>query len=177
MRIVAGKFRGKRIAAPKNLPVRPTTDMAKESLFNILAHEIDWPEVKALDLFAGTGNISYEMASRGCEDILCVDWHRGCIQFIEKTAESMGIDGLRVRQADAFNALSIGSYDFIFADPPYGFERHEILVQAIMGGQALKPGGLFVLEHGPEVSYEDHPKCRESRKYGSVHFSFFSHLD
>jgi 16S rRNA (guanine966-N2)-methyltransferase len=121
MRIISGSHKGRRIIAPKSLPVRPTTDRAKEALFNILQHRIDLYEVKALDLFSGIGSISFELSSRGCPDITSVDKHFGCIRFISETTEKLGLDGIHTVKSDVFQYLDRTSarFDFIFADPPY----------------------------------------------------------
>jgi len=176
MRIISGSKRGKVIIAPKQLPVRPTTDMAKESLFNIIQNFFDWHELRALDLFAGTGNISYEMASRGCPQTLAVDANGGCIKFIKATAEKLGFDGIQAIKEDALKFVKANwqGFDFIFADPPYEYEAYDDLVAAVLNGSNLNEEGIFILEHSRDVSFEEHPHCFDHRKYGKVHFSIFS---
>ena len=126
MRIVSGKWRSKRITAPKNLPTRPTTDFAKESLFNVLNNRFDFEEIRVLDLFSGTGNISYEFASRGTVDLTAVDQNRNCARFITATSDALNA-GIHVVQADALQYVrrASTSFDLIFADPPYDWEHHE----------------------------------------------------
>lgn len=176
MRIISGSKRGKIIMAPKQLPVRPTTDMAKESLFNIAQNYLDWHDTRALDLFSGTGNISFEMASRGCQQIFAVDLHPGCTKFIKTTAENLGFDGLQILREDALKFLKSNwqSFDFIFADPPYDYSHYEDLVETVLNGSNLNENGIFILEHPREISFENHPHCFDQRKYGNVHFSIFS---
>ncbi len=162
--------------APKQLPVRPTTDMAKESLFNIAQNFLDWHDTRALDLFSGTGNISFEMASRGCHQILAVDMHPGCVKFIKATAENLAFDGIQVIREDALKFVKSNwqGFDFIFADPPYDYGHYEDLVDAVLNGSNLNENGLFILEHSREVSFDEHPHCFDQRKYGNVNFSIFS---
>lgn len=175
MRIVAGKWRGKQIVAPKNLPVRPTTDMAKESLFNLIRNYLDFEQIRALDLFSGTGNLSYELASRGCPSITSVDRSRDCIRFIQKTALALPTSAIAPVASDAitFVQRSPSQWDLILADPPFDFDRYDALIDAILNGQRLTANGVFVLEHGPFTTFEDHPHCFDHRKYGNVQLSFF----
>ncbi len=176
-RIISGRFRGKKIQAPKNLPVRPTTDFAKEALFNILNNHLYFDEIKALDLFAGTGNISYELASRGCGDITAVDGSPACTRFIEKTAESMQLEGLKVIRSEALQFLQrdFRSYDLIFADPPYDYEDYQKIVETVFMNRLLTDEGILVIEHQQRVSLEELDHFVESRKYGNVRFSLFSY--
>lgn len=176
MRIISGTYKGKRLTAPKKLPVRPTTDMAKESLFNILNNRFYFDELKVLDLFSGTGNISYEFASRGVEDITAVDAFPGCIQFISKTARELDfrIDAIK---ADVFKYLERCSekFDLIFADPPYALETTGFLkiVDLVFQQNLLLEDGVLVIEHSDQTDLSEHPKFSEQRKYGSSIFSFF----
>jgi 16S rRNA (guanine(966)-N(2))-methyltransferase RsmD len=176
MRIISGKFRGKTIKAPAQLPVRPTTDMAKESLFNILNNDYFFEEIKFLDLFAGSGNISFEMASRGCKSVVCVDNNPHCTRFILKMAEQMGFDFLQAVKSDALQFLgsSYHTYDIIFADPPYDFTDYQEILDKIFNRNLLDEEGVFVLEHSKDHDFQAHSHFKESRKYGSVHFSFFT---
>ncbi len=177
IRIISGKHRGKRIAAPKNLPVRPTTDMAKESLFNILNNQFYFDEIKALDLFSGTGNISYELASRGCTDIIAVDNSKLCIRFIDKMSDELKTDGLFPVLSDVFTFMDrdFNTYDLIFADPPYDFEHYDKLVDKIFLKKMLREDGVLVLEHQTRSDLSELPYFQSSRKYGNVRFSFFGH--
>ncbi len=175
IRIISGKHRGRRIAAPRNLPVRPTTDMAKESLFNILNNHFYFDEIKVLDLCAGTGNISYELASRGCTDISAVDADQACVRFIEQTVEQLGFEGFNVYRGDIFQfiARDYKSYDLIFADPPFDFERYDELIDQVFFKNLLVGDGMLVIEHQSKTHLEDLPHFFEKRKYGNVTFSFF----
>ncbi|KAA3622267.1 MAG: methyltransferase domain-containing protein [Flavobacterium sp.] len=176
MRIVAGKFKGKRIIAPKKLPVRPTTDFGKEALFNILNNRYDFCEIRVLDLFAGTGNISYEFASRGTEDIVSVDTHYGCVRFIQRTAEELEIE-IKTVKSDVFKYLDVSQlpYDIIFADPPYNFELSELetLITKCFENDLLKEGGSLIIEHSKHINLEEQAHFSEFRKYGGSVFSFF----
>ena len=177
MRIVSGKYKGKRIDAPRKLPVRPTTDMAKEALFNILNNRYYFEDLTALDLFSGIGSISLELASRGCQNITAVDAHPRCVAFLEETSRALEA-GIRCVRGDALDYLrkTNGKYDLIFADPPYDLEREVFiqLVDLVMEGELLKEEGVLVLEHATKMKLDDHPSFEESRKYGGSSFSFFS---
>ncbi len=176
-RIISGKFRGKIIKAPGSLPVRPTTDFAKESLFNILNNHFYFDEIKALDLFAGTGNLSYELASRGCEDLSIVDQNTKCCQFIEKTMNQLGFaDSAIVHRSEALEFIKrdYQSYDLILADPPYDYEGYEHLVEQIFFKKLLAKNGMLVLEHDSMSDLSELEHFHESRKYGKVRFSFFT---
>ena len=176
MRIISGSHKGRRLFAPKTLPVRPTTDRSKEALFNILQHQYDWSSIRVLDLFAGTGNISYEFASRGVNEVFSVDKNSHCIKFIQQTAEKLDL-GINTIKIDVLEYLSIISMDFdiIFADPPYNFDRQSYfkIVNIIFEKNRLKKNGLLILEHCEQKHLEVHPKFIQSRKYGSNIFSFF----
>ena len=176
MRIISGKNKGRKIQAPKKLPVRPTTDMAKESLFNILNNHIYFEDVSVLDLFAGTGSISYEFASRGAVSVMAIDENRHCIRFIDKTAATLQFDNLSTLQTDYeyFLRRTHQQWDIIFADPPYQMEEaYQKLPDLIFQHKLLKEGGYFVLEHPAAHSFETHPHFLRERRYGRVHFSFF----
>lgn len=175
MRIIGGKHKGKTLIAPRNLPVRPTTDFAKESLFNILANRIDFSETKLLELFAGTGNIGYEFASRGCKDITSIDVNFPCVQFIKRTNKELGING-RVMRSEAFRFLKQHKekYDFIFADPPYLLEGIEQIPAIVFKNELLNPDGILVVEHEKHLDLSEHPNYQETRRYGKVNFSFFT---
>jgi 16S rRNA (guanine966-N2)-methyltransferase len=175
MRIVSGKWKGKRIVAPKNLPTRPTTDFAKEGLFNILNNRFFFDDLRVLDLFAGTGNIAYEFASRGAGEITCVDQNKGCVRFIGEMADDLGAN-IQPVQLDAwlFVQKTMTSYDIVFADPPYDWDKHEALAEAIIQKGFLKEGGEAIIEHSADTDLSHLPGFFEHRKYGHVHFSFFS---
>lgn len=176
MRINSGKFKGRRIIAPAHLPVRPTTDMAKEALFNILNNTYYLDEVSVLDLFAGIGSISFEFASRGCTDIVSVDAHQGCIKFLEKTNDLLDA-GLQTVKSDVFTFLEriTTKFDLIFADPPYDMEQEkfERLISLIFERGILKEEGMLIIEHGKQTNLSDYPKFDRARKYGGNVFSFF----
>ena len=176
MRIISGIYKGRRITAPKKLPVRPTTDMAKEALFNIINNRYYFDELRVLDLYSGTGNISYEFASRGCTDITAVDEHFGCIKFLEKTSTELEID-LQTVKSDVFSFLerSSQSYDIIFADPPYDMETEKFmqLLDLVFEGNLLNEEGILIIEHAKQTKLSEHPKFEKQRKYGSNVFSFF----
>lgn len=174
MRIVAGIHRGRKIQAPKKLPVRPTTDMAKEALFNILGNRYRFSLITVCDLFSGTGNLSFEFASRGVDEIIAVDENRGCCQFIQKTAENLEMP-IRVVQGDVNGYLekSRGQFDVIVADPPYDFEVEALEKIIKLALPLLTEDGVLVLEHSKHTSLEDLEHLQESRRYGSTVFSFF----
>ena len=140
MRIIRGRYQRRQIVAPTNLPVRPTTDMAKESLFNIIENHYDFEETEAMDLFSGTGNISYELVSRGCPKVIAVDQDFGCVKFIRETANKLNMKELLVVRSDAFRFLEKHTmqYDLIFADPPYDFQNHIELVNLIFERNLLR---------------------------------------
>lgn len=177
MRIITGRFRGKRIHAPDNIPTRPTTDVAKTGLFNILNNHIDFPEISLLDLFAGTGNISYEFASRGCENITCVDLDAKCAAFIKRTADDWKIKGLEVVKADVFKYIEQckRKFDIIFAGPPYPLENLNSIPDLIFEKNLLNENGWLILETSPRHSYEEHPNFFHRRHYGETNFHFFRH--
>lgn len=176
MRIIAGKYQRRQIIAPAKLPVRPTTDMAKEALFNIINNHFDFEAIEVLDLFAGTGNISYEFASRGAKEVISVDINNNCVQFIRKTAEKLQIENLKSVRAESFHFLSFckANFDIVFADPPYDFADIGKIPDKVFNARIIKPGGWLVLEHGENVKFSAHPDFFESRRYGKVNFSFFN---
>ncbi len=175
MRIISGKLRGKILRAPNNLPVRPTTDFAKEALFSLVNNHYEIELISVLDLFAGTGNISYEFASRGAESITAVDNNGNCVKFINATAKALDFTQIQAHRAEAlkFVERAYRKWDVVFADPPYDFPDHLALVNLVFEKQILAEEGMFILEHSRDTKLEEHPNFIESRKYGNVHFSFF----
>ena len=177
MRIIGGKFKGRRFDPPaKNWPTRPTTDYAKEGLFNILMNRYDFSTMKVLDLFGGTGNHSYEFVSRGCEDVTYVDKFHGCIKFVNQTVETLNIqDNVKIIKADVFKFMSATKekYDYIFAGPPYPLPNIPQIPDLIFEYELLKPEGLFVMEHNPNHDFDSHPQFSQKRNYGKTIFSFF----
>jgi len=174
MRIVGGKLKGLQFHAPAKLPVRPTTDMAKEALFNILLNSYDFDECNVLDLFTGTGNISIEFASREVGNITSVDKHPGCVAWL-KTVKDKHQLAIGIRKADAFKFLeqTADKYDIIFADPPYDLPNIPLLPQLVAKHQLLKENGVLVVEHPSMLKLDQQPGYVETRKYGYSSFSFF----
>ena len=175
MRIISGSHKGRVLRPPEGLPVRPTTDMAKESLFNILNNHIDFEEVKVLDLFAGTGNISLEFASRYASSVLSVDVNGRCIDYISKMAAEFKFRNLTAIRANVFAFLvrPAGSYDVIFADPPYDLKNREIIPALIFDNNWLADEGWLIIEHDKRISFKENVLFTEERRYGKIHFSFF----
>lgn len=177
MRIIGGQFKGRRFHPPADKwPTRPTTDFAKEGLFNILQNRIDFEETKMLDLFGGTGSHSYEFISRGCMDVTYVDKFNGCIKFVKKTAAELDIvDYIKIFRMDVFKFIrsSQQQYDYIFAGPPYPLPTLDTIPDEIFQYDLLRAEGIFVLEHNPNHDFSDHPKFTELRSYGKTKFSFF----
>ena len=176
MRIVSGIHKGKRITAPKKLPVRPTTDFAKEALFNILNNQYHFSALKVIDLFSGTGNIAYEFASRGAQGIIAVDAHFECVKFINKISAEMDMP-IRTVKSDAFKFLKATgeTAHIIFADPPYNFEADVLkdLVESTFSRNLLEEGGSLIIEHSKKIDLSHLPHFSEIRKYGNSVFSFF----
>ena len=177
MRIIGGQFKGRKFYPPaKNWPTRPTTDFAKEGLFNILLNHLDFEAIKVLDLFGGTGNHSYEFISRGCKDVTYVDNFPGCIAFVKKTAKTLEIeDQIKIYKTDVFKFIQRNhlQYDYIFAGPPYGLPTIDSIPDLIFKHNTLAPDGWFVMEHNPNHDYQDHPRFFQKRNYGKTIFSFF----
>jgi 16S rRNA (guanine(966)-N(2))-methyltransferase RsmD len=166
------------IKPPKNLPVRPTTDLAKESLFNILNNKIDFNGKSVLDLFAGTGAISFEFISRGCLPVTSVDLNFHCTKFIKSTSESLKMGNHKIIRSEVFRFLKTNraKYNIIFADPPYAMDRFSELVRVIFDKNMLHENGLLIVEHPREVDFSNEKHFFEKRKYGKVNFSFFVYL-
>jgi len=176
MRIISGKYKSKRISAPKNLPVRPTTDMAKESLFNILNNLYYFDSISVIDLFAGTGNISYEFASRGTENIYAIDAHFNCIKFINQISKELDL-GINTYKSDVYKFLEKTplKVDIIFADPPYDFKEDEFLKIADLTFERglLNEEGTLIIEHSKHTDLSNHPYFSYEKRYGGNVFSFF----
>lgn len=176
MRIIAGEFGGRKINPPANMPyTRPTTDMAKEGLFNILQHRMGLEGIKTLDLFGGTGNISYELASRGAADLTVVEKDVMMHDFIKKNMAMLKVDNCKVVRMDVFTFLAscTEQYDFIFAGPPYSLGTIDELPKIVVKKKLISEGGYFVLEHTPRNSYEKFAGFDFQRNYGTTLFSFF----
>lgn len=175
MRIIGGRLKGKAVEPPAGYKARPTTDFAKEGLFNILSNEYEFEDLKVLDLFGGTGAISYEFASRGAARVYCVEMTRENASFIKKEAERLGLRNVTMVRDNVFDFLPIchEKFDLIFADPPYALEGLENIPDKVFEQDILHPGCYFILEHGDEHSFTDHPFFVKERSYGRVHFSFF----
>jgi len=175
VRIISGIYRGKTLHPGKDFTARPTTDFAKESLFNILGNSYDFSELEVLDLFSGTGSISFEFASRECISVEAFELNHKHAAYIQKTAQELKFLQLRVHKMNAFQFLKTCTkkYDIIFADPPYDMAGVETLPGIILEKAMLKPEGVFILEHSKNINFADNQNLREHRAYGSVNFSFF----
>lgn len=176
MRIISGKHKSKRLTAPKNLPVRPTTDMAKEALFNIINNLYYFHELHVLDLFSGTGNISYEFGSRGTENITAIDAHFGCIKYINTTSKELDIN-IQAYKSDVFKYLQKcnAKFDVIFADPPYDFDlgKFENIAALVFENELLNEGGILIIEHSKQTDFSKNERLSYQKKYGGNMFSFF----
>ena len=190
MKIITGQYGGRRFDPPRNLSARPTTDLAKQALFNILQNRIDLEGCRALDLFSGTGSISFELLSRGAAHVVSVEMGHTQQQFIQKVAAQLNVPRNRhqlirgdvFRYLNARPAVSIGSnassaapFDLIFADPPYDLADLDKIPDLVLQPGWLAPDGIFILEHGKSSDFSSHPFFQELRTYGAVHFSFFQH--
>lgn len=176
MRIISGTHKGRNINPPAGLPVRPTTDFAKEGLFNVLQHQLNFEEIEVLDLFCGTGNISFEFASRGAHQITAVDSAFKCTTFVKKQAEDFKFSQIKVINADVFQLLKRlpSTYDVIFADPPFSNEKLEELINLVFENQLLKQEGIFILEHEGTHNFAFNKYLKEKRTYGKITFSIFA---
>jgi 16S rRNA (guanine(966)-N(2))-methyltransferase RsmD len=176
MRIISGKLGGRRINPPAKMPhTRPTTDIAKEGLFNIISNNLDISSLQTLDLFGGTGSITYELASRDAISCTIVEKDPNMYAFIKKTTESLQLDNVQVVKMEVFRFIEqcTDQFDFIFAGPPYALETIDELPKKIVGKNLLKPNGWFVLEHTPRNNYEQYPMFATARNYGTTIFSIF----
>ena len=176
MRIISGKLKGRRLRAPKNLPVRPTTDMAKEALFNIINNGYYFDSITVIDLFSGTGNISYEFASRGTKNIYAVDVNYNCIKYISTTAKELDLE-INTFKSDVYKFIDKTSMqaDIIFADPPYDFEEEQFLkiVNLVFDREILNEDGVLIVEHSKHTDLTTHEKHIYDKRYGGNVFSFF----
>lgn len=176
MRIIGGEHSGRKFHPPSKMPyTRPTTDIAKEGLFNVIQHKLDFSELKSLDLFGGTGSISYELASRGVRDLTIVEKDNSMYEFIKKTGKELGIENFRTVKSDVFKFIRqcTDNFDFIFAGPPYALTNIDELPKLVFENKLLRPGGWFVLEHTPRNDYRSYPHFHSERKYGTTIFSIF----
>ena len=175
MRVISGIYKHRRWDVPRTFSARPTTDFAKESLFNILANRIDLEGATALDLFSGTGSISIELVSRGCSHVVSVEKDPAHHAFIRKVMDTVKTDRCLPVKGDVFKYIAgcNTQFDFIFADPPYQLENLADIPDLVFEAGLLAPDGIFVLEHGSKNDFKDHPRFTDMKVYGSVHFSFF----
>lgn len=176
MRIISGSHKGRQIVPDKNFTARPTTDFAKENLFNVLTNYIDIEDAMVLDLFSGTGSISYEFASRGAREIIAVEQNYNHFTFIRRVAKELGFKNINIFRTNVFIAckkLKGQKFDIIFADPPYNLEKINLVPQAIFDNELLADNGIAIVEHPASVSYSSLPFFSEQRQYGSVNFSIF----
>lgn len=175
MRIITGIYKGRRFDIPHTFKARPTTDFAKENIFNVLNSYIDFEGTTALDLFAGTGSISLELLSRGCQQVVSIEKDRDHHAFIRQCVQKLGAENSVVIRGDVFRYIKSCSqqFDFIFADPPYQLTELAQIPDLIFEKDLLKEEGIFVLEHGAQNDFSNHPHFVEHRKYGSVNFSIF----
>lgn len=174
MRIITGQYKGRHFEVPRSFKARPTTDFAKENIFNVLMGYIDFEDITALDLFAGTGSISLELLSRGCSDVVSVEMDRDHAAFIRQCTQKLGVENHTLIRGDVFRFLKSckKQFDFIFADPPYALPNLEEIPEKAL--PLLKEGGIFVFEHGKQNDFSQHPLFKEHRAYGSVNFSIFA---
>ena len=180
MKIITGQYGGRRFDPPRNLNARPTTDLAKQALFNILQNRIDLEGCRALDLFSGTGSISFELLSRGAAHVVSVEMGHSQQQFIQKVAAQLNVprSSHQLIRGDVFRYLNTppsAPFDLIFADPPYDLADLDKLPDLVLSPGWLAPDGIFILEHGKASDFSSHPLFQELRTYGAVHFSFFQH--
>lgn len=176
MRIISGSHKGRQIFPDKSFKARPTTDFAKENLFNVLTNYIDFDEIRVLDLFSGTGSISYEFASRGAQEIVSIEANYKHYAFIQKTARELGFKKMKIYKADAFMAckkLQGRKFDVIFADPPYHLDKISEIPASIFDNDLLEENGIIIIEHPKSIRFSTHPRFSEHRQYGSVNFSLF----
>lgn len=175
MRIIGGKWSGLNLKVPTFAPTRPTTNIAKEALFNIIDNNFNFENIRFLDLFAGTGQLSYEFASRGCTDITSVEIFNKCLHFIEQTRKQLKIEGMRIVPMDVFKFIETNGehYDVIFAGPPYPLPNLASIPDKIFEYNLIEGQGWFILEHNPQHNFKSHPNFYKSKNYGQTIFSIF----
>ncbi len=175
MRIIGGSLGRRIIRPPAGLPVRPTTDKAKEALFNILNNYVDFEELRVLDLFAGTGSISYEFASRGAKLVVAVDSNFKCVRFMQQVKQELSLENLSIYKEDAqkYIANAAGTFDLIFCDPPYDMAGITEIPGIILSKQLVAGEGMLIIEHPANIIFDKHPSFSFKRNYSKVHFSFF----
>ena len=173
MRIITGQYKGRHFDIPRSFKARPTTDFAKENIFNVLNAYIDFEDAMALDLFSGTGSISLELLSRGCKNVVSVEADRDHYAFIKQCLAKLGTDRCITIRGDVFRFLKTchQQFDFIFADPPYALKQLKEIPDIVLSGNLLTDDGIFVFEHGKDYDFSSHPHFVEHRSYGSVNFS------
>ena len=176
MRIITGIYKGRHFDIPRSFKARPTTDFAKENIFNVLMQYVDFEDAQALDLFSGTGSISLELVSRGCRQVVSVELDRDHHRFIQECLKKLNTDKCVPIRGDVFRFLKSckQQYDFIFADPPYALKELPQIPDIIFERQLLTEEGLFVFEHGKDYDFSNHPHFLEHRSYGSVNFTLFT---
>lgn len=176
MRIIAGAYRNRKLDPPGGMDARPTTDYAKEGLFNVLQHNYALEEIRVLDLFAGTGNIGLEFLSRGAESVLSVEQDRKLVSFMERTAETWKVQNWRILRNDVFTFLRThrGQYDIVFADPPFAMEGIDRIPTLVLEAGLIGPDGMLIVEHWDKLDMSAVPGHQMTREYGLVHFSFFA---
>ena len=179
MRIITGRYKGRHFDIPRTFKARPTTDFAKENIFNVLTQYVDFDGATALDLFSGTGSISLELLSRGCQQVVSVEMDRDHHRFIQDCLKKLDTKACIPIRGDVFRFLKScrQQYDFIFADPPYALKELPEIPDLVIGRQLLKDGGIFVFEHGKDYDFSNHPHFLEHRSYGSVNFSLFTEAE
>lgn len=175
MRIIRGKYGRRRFDVPTNITARPTTDFARENIFNVLENLVVFEDCNALDLFAGTGAISFEFLSRGCTSVTAVEKSNTQYSFIRKVAGILGDPGMHVVRGDALRFIESAtqSYDIVFADPPYDLPGFGDIPEKVLESKLLRPGSLFIIEHSKKYDFSNLPHFKEHRAYGSVNFSIF----
>ncbi|MDD3875338.1 MAG: 16S rRNA (guanine(966)-N(2))-methyltransferase RsmD [Bacteroidales bacterium] len=175
MRIIAGSLKGRRLHVGKSLNVRPTTDFAKESLFNILNNKTDYNNLEVLDLFSGTGSISFEFVSRGVKSVTALEKNFKCVEYIRKNIDLLCLDNIKIVKMNVFEFLGVckNPFDIIFADPPYDMKNVPEIIDIVFANNLLAKNGFLILEHSAAHNFSSHPNFSETRQYGSVNFSFF----
>lgn len=177
MRIIGGRKKGTALRPLKGMDLRPMKDNSRENIFNIIGNYFDFEDTRALDLFSGTGSVSYELASRGVPDVVAVDQHAASVAFIEEEKNRLGLEEIDVLKMDVFDYIRIteSQFDLIIIDPPFAMEGKQQLVDLIIDRQVLAPKGWIIMEHFKKERFDGHPNLRRTRKYGKSIFSFFGY--